>query len=145
MRVCGVELKGGEAIICLLGHDRGVFDVPECRQRLFTVSQSAATETIRHFHTAFKQLMGDYKVDEVVIIERDQKGKWAGSATSFKLEAAIQLIDLPVELISQSVMKEQIKRNPIPVDFEGLELKKFQQPAFNVAYAYQNQRIFDKD
>lgn len=145
MRVCGVELKGGEAIICILGHEGGVFDVPECRQRLFAVSQSVETEIIRGFQAAFTQLMGDYKVDEVVIIERDQKGKWMGSATSFKLEAAIQLIDLPISLISPSTIKAQIKRNPIPVDFVSLELKKFQQPAFNAAYACQNQTIYEKD
>lgn len=145
MRVCGIELKGGEAIICILGHEKSVFDVPECRQRLFAITQSAETETIRKFQAAFKQLMQDYKVNEIAIIERDQKGKWAGSATSFKLEAAIQLLDMPVALVSQGTIKELIKRNPISADFNDLELKKFQQPAFNAAYAYINQCIFAKD
>lgn len=145
MRVCGIELKGGEAIICLLGHDQGAFNVPECRQRLFSMTQSSATDSIRDFHFALTKLLQDYKVDEVVIIERDQKGKLAGSATSFKLEAAIQLIDMPVTLVSQAQMKEQIKRNKLQVDFDTLGLKKFQKPAFNAAYAFQNQRIFNTD
>ncbi|MFA7554173.1 MAG: DUF3010 family protein [Spongiibacteraceae bacterium] len=142
MRVCGVELKGGEAVLCLLEHDNGVFTVLECRQRLISVSQSANTDTLRDFHYAFAKLMQDYQVDTVVIIERHQKGKLAGSATSFKLEAAIQLIDLPVELITPSMIKEQIKLNKLWVDFESLELKKFQKPAFEAAFAYQNYRIF---
>lgn len=145
MRVCGIELKGGEAIICIVGHNNGVFDVPECRQRVFAVSQSAETDNIRAFHAAFVQLMGDYKVDEIAIIERDQKGKWAGSATSFKLESAIQLTTLPVALISSITIKEQIKRNRLSVDFESLELKKFQKPAFEAAYAYHNRCIFGSD
>jgi hypothetical protein len=143
MRVCGVELKGGEAVLCLLAHDNSVFSVPECRQRLISVSQSASTDTLRDFHFAFNKLMQDYHVDAVVIIERHQKGKLAGSATSFKLEAAIQLIDMPVELITPSKIKEQIKLNKLRVDFDSLELKKFQKPAFEAAYAYHNNRIFN--
>ena len=143
MRVCGVELKGGEAVLCLLAYDNSVFSVLECRQRLISVSQSASTDAIRDFHFAFTKLMQDYHVDSVVIIERHQKGKLAGSATSFKLETAIQLIDIPVELITPLKIKEQIKRNKLWVDFDSLELKKFQKPAFEAAYAYQCDRIFN--
>ncbi|GIU22907.1 hypothetical protein TUM4644_15650 [Shewanella colwelliana] len=145
MRVCGVELKGGEAIISLLSYEGETFNVPECRSRSLTVSNSAATESIKEFHFAFSKLMEDYKVNEVVIIEREQKGKLAGSATSFKMEAAIQLCGLPVALMSPVTIKEQLKRNPPMVDFDGLDLKRFQKVSFEVAYAYHNQRIFAKE
>lgn len=68
----------------------------------------------------------------------------AGSATSFKLEAAIQLGELPVSLLSPVTIKEQNKRNPPQVDFDSLDLKKVQQLAFEAAYAQQNRRIFGK-
>lgn len=109
MRICGVELKGGEAIISLLSYEGETFNVPSCRKVSFSVAQSASAETIREFHFAFHKLMEDYKVDEIVVIEREQKGKLAGSATSFKLEAAIQLGDLPVTLLSPVAIKEQNK------------------------------------
>ncbi|ABM25387.1 MULTISPECIES: DUF3010 family protein [Shewanella] len=144
MRVCGVELKGGEAIISLLSYEGETFNVPECRKVSFSVSQSSTTEAIRDFHFAFHKLMQDYKVDEVVIIEREQKGKLAGSATSFKLEAAIQLGDIPVHLLSPVTIKEQNKRNPPQVDFDSLDLKRVQQAAFEAAYAQQNRHIFGK-
>ena len=142
MRVCGVELNGGEAIISLLSYEGETFNVPECRKVSFSVSQSSTTEAIRDFHFAFHKLMQDYKVDEVVIIEREQKGKLAGSATSFKLEAAIQLGDIPVHLLSPVTIKEQNKRNPPQVDFDSLDLKRVQQAAFEAAYAQQNRHIF---
>lgn len=142
MRVCGIELKGGEAILCILEHDNGAFIVPDCRQRSFAVSHSSTTENIRAFRAAFVQLMGDYKVDQVVIVEREQKGRLAGSATSFKLEAAIQLADMPVHAISLLSIKEQIQRNPLTIHFESLDLKKFQKLAFEAAYAYQNKCIY---
>ncbi|MCG9714371.1 DUF3010 family protein [Shewanella insulae] len=144
MRVCGVELKGGEAIICLLSYEGETFNIPDCRSRSLTISNSASTESIKEFHFAFSKLMQDYKVDQVAIIEREQKGKLAGSATSFKMEAAIQLCGLPVHLISPVNIKEQLKRNPPMVDFEGLDLKRFQKNAFEVAYCYQNKCIFTK-
>ena len=142
MRVCGVELKGGEAIICLLGYEAGIFSVPECRTRMFAVGNSVESDAIRDFNFTFAKLMEDYKVDEVVIIERDQKGKHMGSATSYKLEAAIQLIKIPVSIMHSSQIKERIKRNPIQADLDELELKKFQYPAFKVAYAYHHQVIY---
>ncbi|MCR8922350.1 DUF3010 family protein [Dasania sp. GY-MA-18] len=142
MRVCGVELTTSEANICLLGQDKGVFEVADCRQRVFTLAKTDSTTAIREFQFSFKKLMEDYKVDEVVIIERAPKGKLAGSAISFKLEAAIQLIDIPVTLMNYSTMKELIKNNKVAIDFNSLGLKKFQQAAFNVAYAYQNQLLY---
>ncbi|MCL2915751.1 DUF3010 family protein [Shewanella corallii] len=144
MRICGVELKGGEAIICLLSQDGDTFNIPDCRKQSFQVSHAETTESMVDFHFAFKKLVEDYKVDEVALIAREQKGKFAGSAVSFKLEAAIQLCDLPVTLIAPHDVKAQLKRNPPQVDFVGLELKKFQQPAFEVAFALQMKKIFGK-
>ena len=144
MKVCGVELKGGEAVISLLNYEGETFNVPDCRKVSFSVSNSNETESIRDFHFAFHKLMEDYKVDQIVIIEREQKGKFAGSATSFKLEAAIQLTELPVILLSPVIIKEQLKRNPPLVEFDSLDLKRVQLNAFEVAFAHQNRLIFGK-
>ena len=144
MKICGVELKGGEAIICLLTYEGETYNVPACRKVSFSISQSASTDSIREFDFAFKKLMSDYKVDEIAIIEREQKGKFAGSATSFKLEAVLQLMAMPVSLISPLTIKEQLKRNPPQVDFESLDLKRVQLNAFDVAYVQHNRLIFGK-
>ena len=138
MLVCGIELKGKEAILCLLKHDKGVFVIPDCRQKLFTVSNSGTTEGIREFSFAVAKLVEDYKIEQIAIVARDQKGKFMGSATSFKLEAVLQLLDVPVAMVTNAQMKQQISRNPIQVDFDSLGLKTFQKPAFNVAYSHHN-------
>ncbi|MBM7071643.1 DUF3010 domain-containing protein [Shewanella sp. OPT22] len=144
MKVCGIELTGGDAILTMVSFEGDTFTVPECRKRSFSVSKSAEQESIVDFQFAFQKLMEDYHVDKVVIIERHQKGKHMGTATGFKLEAAIQLSGLPVELISTLSIKEQLKRNPPHVDFDALELKRFQKPAFEAAYAYQTLTIYSK-
>lgn len=145
MLVCGVELTAKEAVICLLGLKQGAFNVADCRTRQFALPKQFDTQDIRDFHFAFQKLMQDYGVDEVVIIERQPKGKFAGSAISFKLETAIQLQELPVTLIGHTTMKEQLKRNPVQADYEELGLKKFQLTAFQAAYAFHNEKLYPQD
>ncbi|GAA4874708.1 DUF3010 family protein [Ferrimonas pelagia] len=142
MRVCGVELKGAEAVLCLLDYKVESFYLPDCRQQSMPAPKIGETEATRKFYFAFQKLMEDYKVDHVVIIERHHKGKFAGSAASFKLEALIQLCEQDVSLISPGTIKAQLKRNPPMADFDAMGLKKFQKPAFEAAYAFHNEQIF---
>lgn len=144
MRVCGVEINNSEAIICLLSLDGDVFNVPECRARSVSLRNATDTQAIKEFHFAFDKLMQDYQVDEVVIIPRPLKGKFAGGAATFKMETAIQLGSKPVSLYSMNDVKEQLKRNPPLVDFDGLELRRIQKPAFDVAYGFLNYKRYGK-
>ncbi|GAA5190405.1 DUF3010 family protein [Ferrimonas gelatinilytica] len=142
MRICGVELKGSEAVLCLLDYKVESYYLPECRQRSLACSGSETAEGMRQFHFAFHKLMSDYQVDRVVIIQRAQKGKFAGGAPGFKMEAAIQLGEVDVTLISHTEIKAQLKRNPPMADFADMGLKKFQEPAFNAAYAAHQTQLF---
>lgn len=136
MRVCGVEIKHNEAIICLLEHKDGLFHLPDCRARKLTVASADSREALQSFQASFAKLMEDYGVKKVAISERQKVGKYAGSSLSFKLEAAIQLIgNVEVDVLSPAVIKEQLSREPLPVRFEDTELKPFQEPAFITAYA----------
>lgn len=137
MKVCGVELKGNEAIISLLSLADGLFDIPDCRVRKLAIRDANDAQQLRRFQSTFAKLMVDYQVERVIIRERPTKGKFAGGAVGFKLEAAIQLIDgLAVDLIRPQTIKEQLGRNPVPVEFGETGLKKFQEPAFHTAYAF---------
>jgi hypothetical protein len=136
MKICGVEIKGSEAIVCLLSFKDGLFNLPECRVRKVEFNKRNSTGDIRYFQSTFSKLMVDYSIDCVVIKDRPLKGKFAGGALGFKMEAAIQLIDgLEVETMSPQVFKESIKRNPVTVSFAETGLKAFQENAFTVAYA----------
>ncbi|PAJ73320.1 hypothetical protein CJF42_16520 [Pseudoalteromonas sp. NBT06-2] len=135
MRTCGVEIKGSEVLLCLLSKDNDVFDIRDVRQTRFVLSNANDTEEVRKFQFDFAKLMHDYQVDTVAIKQRPHKGKFAGGAVGFKLETAIQLItDLEVNLLNPTDIKEQLKRNPMPIEFEETGLKKFQEPAFISAY-----------
>lgn len=137
MRVCGVELKGNDAVICILTMDDDMFDLPDCRVRKVSIEKTASRDQLKSFQQTFSKLMEDYQIDKVIIRERPTKGKFAGGAIGFKLEAAIQLIDaVGVELMTPVSIKETVKKNPLPIAFEETGLKVFQEAAFVTAYAY---------
>lgn len=136
MLICGVDIKGTEAVVSLLEYREGVFFVPDCRVRKVDFSKRNRGSDLAYFQTTFAKLMADYKVEKVVIKERPLTGKFSGGALGFKMEAAIQLIsDLNVETISAQSLKASLKRNPVTVHFAETGLKIFQEQAFNVAYA----------
>lgn len=136
MIICGVELTGSDAVVCLLHLEQGQFLIPDCRVRKVTLKKGHTREDLQQFQFAFAKLMSDYGVDKVVIRERMPKGKFAGGAISFKLEAALQLMtDIDVALLSSAEIKTALTENPLPVPFAETGLKVFQEPAFTVAYA----------
>lgn len=137
MIICGVELTGSDAVVCLLNLDRGQFSLPECKVRKLSLPRNHTREDLKQFQGAFAALMAEYDVTGVAIKERMQKGKFAGGAISFKLEAAIQLIDgvdLHVRLLPPALIKSTLAANPLPVPFADTGLKAFQEAAFTAAY-----------
>lgn len=137
MIICGVELTGSDAVVCLLNLDRGQFSLPECKVRKLSLNKNHTREDLQQFQTAFAALMAEHNVTSVAIKERMPKGKFAGGAISFKLEAAIQLIPekaLAVRLLPPAVIKSTLSANPLPIPFAETGLKAFQETAFTAAY-----------
>jgi len=146
MRTCGVEITGSDVLLCILTKDNDVFDIRDVRQTRFTLGDGNDTEVMRKFQFDFRKLMQDYQIDSVAIKERQPKGKFAGSAKGFKMETAIQLIEgLDVQIFSATTIKEQLKRNPLPIEFEDTGLKKFQENAFISAYVYLMRKTYKQD
>lgn len=137
MRICGVELTGNDAVISLLTEQEGMFVLPECRVKRISCKNPDHANELKYFQKTFKQLLDDYQIDVVVIKERMKKGKFAGGANGFKLEACIQLIDgNKVVMMSSSAQKQHLKHYPLPISFAETGLKKFQESAFMAAFSY---------
>ncbi len=137
MLVCGVELTGDEAIICLLKMDGDIFHMPDCRVKRISCANPDVKNELEYFQKTFLKLVEDYKIERIVIKERMKRGKFQGGANGFKLEAAIQLMgDVKVTLMSGTNQKAALKHYPLPFKFEETGLKKFQETAFMAAFAY---------
>ncbi|WP_273426231.1 MULTISPECIES: DUF3010 family protein [Marinobacter] len=137
MIICGVELSGSDAVVCLLNLDYGQFSLPECKVRKLTLKKNHTRADLQEFQASFAKLLSDYSVQKVAIKERMPKGKFAGGAISFKLEATIQLIaevDVDVTLLSPAQIKSTLAANPLPITFAETGLKVFQETAFVVAF-----------
>ena len=137
MKVCGVELKGNDAVICLMLFEKGLYTLLECRVKKISISDAMDKQQLQKFQFDFAKLMADYQVDHVVIKERMTRGKFAGGSVSFKLEASIQLIDnLNVTLISTAKIKETLKNSDTSMNFNDTGLKQFQEQAFMTGFSY---------
>lgn len=137
MRICGVELKGNDAIICIIVLENGLYDIPHVRVAKVSLVDASDAEQVRHFQFTFAKLIEDYKIDKVVIKGRALKGKFSGGPVGFKLEAAIQLIaDLDVEILSSSKIKKDLQKSQVTIDFRDTGLKQYQEQAFETAFSY---------
>lgn len=138
MRICGVELTGNDAVVCLLNKDQGLFSLPDTKVRKLTLKKDHTRADLQAFQAELVQFLKDNDVERVVIKERMQKGKFAGGAISFKLEATIQLIAEPgieIALLTPTHIKAMLSENPLPIAFADTGLKQFQEQAFITAYA----------
>ena len=137
MRVCGIELRGSEAVLALLSLDMGLFDIPDCRARKLDIRDASDQQQLKDFQFSMCKLIEDYKIDKLVIRQRPMKGKFAGGGVGFKLEAVLQLIpNIDVIVMPTTEIKEQLKENPVPIEFRDTGLKVFQETAFNTAFAF---------
>ena len=137
MKICGIELKGNDAVICLMLFEEGLYTLLECRVKKISISDATDQQQLQKFQFEFAKLMADYQVDRVVIKERMTRGKFAGGSVSFKLEASIQLIEkLNVTLLSSAKIKETLKNSDTSMNFNDTGLKQFQEQAFMTGFSY---------
>lgn len=142
MRVCGVELAGSDANIALLNLDNDIFRLPDCRTRKVSLQKAATAHELKYFQKSFAQLVQDYKIETIVIRQRPMKGKFAGGAIGFKLEAALELLhDVKVIVMPPTEINAALKDNHMYVDFSETGLKVFQKPAFETALAYMSKHL----
>ncbi|HTN33556.1 MAG TPA: DUF3010 family protein, partial [Marinobacter sp.] len=111
------------------------FVLPESNVQKITLKKNHTREDLQQFQASFAEFLVEHEVKKVAIKERMPKGKFAGGAISFKMEAAIQLIsELEVVLLSSALIKSTLAANPLPIPFAATGLKAFQEAAFVSAY-----------
>lgn len=137
MRACGVEIKGNDAIICIMSKENGLYDIPHTRVQKVSLDNAGDAEQVQKFQFTFAKLMEDYQVTHVFIKGRALKGKFAGGPVGFKIEAAIQLIkDLTVEILAGSTIKKELSKSQVIIDFRDTGLKQYQEQAFDTVFAF---------
>lgn len=137
MKACGVEIKGNDAIICIMSKENNLYDIPHTRVQKVSLDNAGDAEQVQKFQFTFAKLMEDYQVTHVLIKGRALKGKFAGGPIGFKVEAAIQLIqELNVEILAGSYIKKELAKSQIDIDFRDTGLKQYQEQAFGTVFAF---------
>ena len=142
MRICAVEIKDNQAIICLLEKDRGAFHIPDCRARSLVLDNHRDSQEVKDYQRKFAKLLEDYQVEKVVVKSRPVSGKFAGNGVSHKIEAILQLLgEVETTLMNAEQIKASLQREPLPIKFKETGLKPFQEHAFVTGYAFINNKM----
>lgn len=128
MIVCGIELRSSEAVLALvnLAAD-GSAQHRETETKRIAIGSDQSCVEVRAFADTIKIFFEEKQIDKIAIKSRAHKGKFAGGAVSFKLEAIIQMIsNVDIDFVSpQALAKFKVE---LPVT-----LNNYQHTAFSVA------------
>ena len=133
-KVCGIELKSSDAILAVIEEANGDAEFIDVEPRRIKIGNDESCTDIQSFYSSFVNYVRDNHIDVVVIKKRGKKGKMAGGAVSFKLEALIQLNRaVDVEFVSGQGIAAANKREPFDIP---KDMNKYQEAAFMAASLY---------
>lgn len=129
-KVCGIEIKGSAAIIVVLEGDKTSFKVIPTKFKKLTLEDSTSQAAVKAFYQTLSEFFKTHQFDEIGIKSRGTKGKFAGGATTFKIEGLIQLADTEVTLMHGATIKARLKKETAV--FEGVN--SYQLEAMRLGY-----------
>ncbi|UAL42430.1 DUF3010 family protein [Shewanella inventionis] len=134
-KVCGIELKGSEAILAIIEADSQEYINIDPRR--IKIGDDESTHAVQSFYESFKNYVTDNHIDVVVIKKRKKNGSMSGGGVSFKLEALIQLNGTAeVFFVSGQGIAASHKNNNFEIP-NGIN--KYQETAFMSASLYLRQ------
>ena len=130
MRICGVELKGSEAILALIdiGVNVDIVIHVDLTTKKIPLGNTDSVVQVKSFQGTFESFCLDNSVDKVCIKKRNKKGEFAGGPNTFKMEGIIQASAVPeVILVSPQTISAMQKRDEI---YFPPDLNKYQHTAY---------------
>jgi hypothetical protein len=128
MTLCGIEIKGSEAIIAVAAPD--LTHVTMATKKIVLEDDDEAAN-VKAFASQVAAFVRDNGITRIAIKKRSKKGEFAGGPTTFKIEGVLQLLDgVEVTLLSPQTINAQHKKH----NFElPATLNKYQHEAFKTA------------
>ncbi len=131
MIICGVEIKGSEAIFALATlQQSGLEHLPLATKKL-ALADDDESANVKTFATQIAGFVRENGISHVVIKKRSKKGEFAGGPTTFKIETVFQLLrDCEVTLLSPQTINAQNKKHDFTLP---ASLNKYQHEAYKAA------------
>ena len=133
MDVCGVDLRGSEAIIVMVSGTKDDYKLIRSDARKIPLSDHNSSDEVKEFYKIFQALIDDRGIKKVAIKKRNLRGDYAAGGVSFKIEGLIQLSQTADVLLLHPTYIGSCKRkysHDIPNN-----LYKYQYGAFDIAFA----------
>lgn len=112
MIICGVEIKGSEAIFALATRqNNGLAHLPLATKKI-ALEDDEEPANVKAFAAHLASFVRENGVSHIAIKKRSKKGEFAGGPTTFKIETIFQLMaDCNVALISPQTINAQNKKH----------------------------------
>src|SRR5450830_306112 len=133
MTICGIEIKGSEAIIAVASLDNQALTHVALATKKIALEDDDEAANVKAFAAQVKAFVQDNAIERIVIKKRSKKGEFAGGPTTFKIEGVFQLLDgVEVTLLSPQTLNAQNKKHNFDLP---TTLNKYQHEAFKAACA----------
>lgn len=133
LRVCGIELKGSDAIVVVIDTNSNEVDIVNTGVQKIILGDSDSAEDVHTFKETFHSFIRNYNIERIGIKKRNTRGQFAGGAVSFKIEGIIQLCnDADVFLIAPATIAAKKRKKKINSP-DSEKLSGYQSVAYEVA------------
>lgn len=131
MNICGIEIKGSEAIIAVASLDGATLSHVALNIKKIALDDDDEAANVKRFAAQVASFVREHSIDRIAIKKRSKKGEFAGGPTTFKIEGVFQLLDgCEVTLLSPQTINAQAKKH----NFElPVTLNKYQHEAYKAA------------
>jgi len=93
MTICGIEIKGSEAIIAVASVDNLALSHVALATKKIALEDDDEAANVKAFAAQVKAFVQENAIERIAIKKRSKKGEFAGGPTTFKIEGVFQLLD----------------------------------------------------
>jgi len=131
MTLCGIEIKGSEAIIAVASLNNQTLTHVALATKKIALEDDDEAANVKAFARQVAAFVRDNGITRIAIKKRSKKGEFAGGPTTFKIEGVLQLLDgVEVTLLSPQTINAQNKKHNFDLP---ATLNKYQHEAFKAA------------
>ena len=130
MSICGIEIKGSEAIFAIASLQGDALQHVAIATKKIALEDDDEAANVKAFAAQVAAFVSENGISRLAIKKRSKKGEFAGGPTTFKIEGVFQLLDCEVTLLSPQTINAQNKKH----NFElPNTLNKYQHEAYKTA------------
>lgn len=136
MIVCGVEIKGQEAILAVAERDdeHNILHL-NCATKRLALGDERDVQSLLAMQQAIKAFANQNNIDSFVVKARQSRGQLAAGGVTFKIEALFQLSGTPVGFVSAPALAAFAKKNMggVPSTVKAYQTDSFRAAALHIS------------